>query len=285
VSAVSGSESGFIEVDGLRLRYQVRGSGPPLLLIMGLGGHLDLWRPLQETLPDFETIAFDAPGSGESSVPAIPMAMSRLARVTGGMLDALGYRRVDVLGVSIGGALAQELARQASYRVRRLVLLSTACGIGAVPGDPVALLTLANPYCLRFPGWFTSLAPAVFGGRLRTEPDLVCQVAGRWLAHSPSLWGYYSQAASLWGWSSLPWLHLLPQPTLVLTGDDDPIVPAINARLLARRIPRARLEILPGGHLLLLEQTDSIARLVREFLRENLIDRPLPTSIQGTKVG
>lgn len=259
--------AGYIEVDGFRICFNVHGSGTPLLLIMGLGGHLGLWRPFQSAMSDFETITFDTPGTGRSSIPPIPLRMSQLARVTTHLLDALGYRQVDVLGVSLGGALAQDLTRQAPHRVRRLVLVSTACGIGAIPGHPLALLNMATPYGHYSRGFFERKAAATYGGRLRREADLARQVAGQWLFRPPSVWGYFSQIAALWTWSSLPWLHLLTQPTLILSGDDDPLVPAINSRILAAQIPRARLEILPGGHLLLLEQTEWVAQIVRDFLR------------------
>ena len=264
----AGGASDFVEVDGLRIRFSVHGQGLPLLLIMGLGGHLDLWRPFQSALSDFQTITFDAPGTGGSSTPAIPLRMSQLARVTGHLLDALGYSRVDVLGVSLGGALAQELARRDSQRVRRLVLVSTACGIGGVPGNPLALLAMATPLRYYSQAFFERSAPSTYGGRLRSEEDLVRYVAGQWMSNPPSIWGYFSQLTAGLGWTSLPWLHLLTQPTLVLSGDDDPIVPAINSKILASRIPGARLEILPGGHLMLVEQTERVTALLRDFLQQ-----------------
>jgi poly(3-hydroxyalkanoate) depolymerase len=253
-------------VDGLAIRYEIHGSGTPLLLIMGLGGHLDIWRSFQSSLQDFETIAFNAPGAGSSPSPLLPLRMRQLARLTAHLLDALGYEKVDVLGVSLGGGVAQELTRQMPDRVRRLVLVATACGVGAVPGNPLVLLGMATPYRYYSRGFFERYAASTYGGRLRTEPDLVREVAGQWLSHPPSVWGYISQVSALWGWTSLPWLHRISQPTLVLTGDDDPLVPPINSKILANRIPSARLEVLPGGHLLLLEQTDRIAGLVRDFL-------------------
>jgi poly(3-hydroxyalkanoate) depolymerase len=266
----STEDAAFVEVDGHRIRYRVRGSGSPLLLIMGLGGHLDLWEPFQSAMSQFQTITFDAPGTGRSSTPTVPLRLSRLARLTSRLVDTLGYRRVDVLGVSLGGALAQELTRQAPRRVRRLVLVSTACGIGAIPGNPLALLSLATPQRYYSRSFFESRAPSIYGGRLRTDQDLVQHVAGQWLAQPPNLWGYVSQTVGLWGWTSLPWLHQITQPTLVLSGDDDPIVPAINSRILAARIPGARLEILPGGHLVMVEQTETVSHIVRNFLQQEM---------------
>jgi pimeloyl-ACP methyl ester carboxylesterase len=87
------------------------------------------------------------------------------------------------------------------------------------------------------------------------------------MGEPPSLVGYAGQVYAITGWSSFPWLHRLRQPTLVLAGDDDPIVPLVNGRILARRIPGARLEVVRGGgHLFLLEEAEAMAELVAEFL-------------------
>ena len=85
---------------------------------------------------------------------------------------------------------------------------------------------------------------------------------------APSLSGYLAQLYAIAGWTSLPWLGRLRQPTLVLAGDDDPIVPSVNGRMLARLIPDARLHVVPGGgHLFLLERPREMAALVTEFLK------------------
>ncbi|MBV9281927.1 MAG: alpha/beta fold hydrolase [Chloroflexi bacterium] len=262
----------FVDIDGLRIRFNVGARGAardgayPLLLIMGLGGHLGMWRPLQRLLGDVETITFDAPGAGASTLPAIPLRMSQHAGVVTRLLDRLGYGRVDVMGVSLGGALAQELTHQAPHRVRRLILAATAYGIGSVPGDPTALMKMALPFRYYSRCYFERQAPSMYGGRLRDEPDLVRQAAAFWSAYPPSAWGYFSQIYALWGWCSLPWLHRIEQPTLVLSGDDDPIVPLINSRILAGLIPHARLRVVRGGHLFLMERAEEVAPLIRGFL-------------------
>src|SRR5829696_6831108 len=92
-----------------------------------------------------QTITVDAPGTGGSSQYRFPRRMSGLARTMDEMLGALGYDRVDVLGVSFGGVLAQQLARQSPERVRRLVLAATGAGLGGVPGSPRVLARLATP--------------------------------------------------------------------------------------------------------------------------------------------
>jgi len=261
----------FVDVDGLRIRVSERGRGPrPLLLVPGIGTSLEIWPPLRDALGDLRTVAFDPPGTGLSSLPAFPTRLPGLARLVTGVLDALGHERVDVLGVSWGGALAQQIAHQAPRRVRRLVLAATSCGLGSIPGHPLALAAMANP--LRFHSrWFFELvAPSVYGGASRRSMLQRSDEAGLWLRRPPSLRGYAYQLLALAGWSSLPWLHRLPQPTLILTGTDDPLVPLPNARILAGRIPGARMHVVEGGgHLFLLNHAAESAAAIRAFLDES----------------
>jgi poly(3-hydroxyalkanoate) depolymerase len=259
----------FVDVDGLRLRTSVRGVGRPLLLITGLGASLDLAQPFERELTGHgvHTIGFDAPGVGQSTPYPRPRRMPGLARTVRRMLDALGYQRVDVLGVSLGGVIAQQLARQAPDRVRRLVLAATGPGLGGVPGSPRVLLALATPRRYYQPDHYRRIAGRIYGGAARRDPDALLHGSVARFIERPSMRGYLGQLYAISGWTSLPWLRTLPQPTLVLAGDDDPIVPLVNARILARCIPNARLHVVPGGgHLFLLERPAEMAALVADFL-------------------
>ena len=100
----------FVSAGGLRLRVARQGTGRPLLLVTGIGANLDVWAPFARRVTDRELVAFDPPGAGLSQRPGLPLRMSGLARVVTAMLDVLGLERVDVLGYSFGGGLAQELA-------------------------------------------------------------------------------------------------------------------------------------------------------------------------------
>jgi poly(3-hydroxyalkanoate) depolymerase len=259
-----------VDVDGVRLRVAVRGTGQPLLLLMGIGGNLEMWEPFEAALDTrlVQTITVDAPGTGGSSAYRFPRRMSGLARTMEEMLDALGYEQVDVLGVSFGGVLAQQLARQAPDRVRRLVLAATGPGLGGVPGKPWVLWKMATPRRYRQPDYFRQIAGEIYGGAARRDPDLLLHGTLARFAHAPSAGGYLAQLFAITGWTSMPWLCRLRQPTLVLAGDDDPIVPLLNGWLLNRFIPDARLHVVAGGgHLFLLERPDEIAAIVTGFLR------------------
>jgi poly(3-hydroxyalkanoate) depolymerase len=273
VSAPSpdGASIRFVDVDGVRLRTSIRGAGPPVLLITGLGASLDIAQPFERelTAEGVQAIAFDAPGVGESTAYVVPRRMRGMARTVEAMLDALGYRQVDVLGVSLGGVIAQQLAHQAPQRVRRLVLAATGPGLGGVPGNPRALLALATPRRYHQPDFYRRIAGIAYGGAARRDPDALLHGSLARFIEPPSIRGYLGQLYAISGWTSLPWLRTLRQPTLVLHGDDDPIVPLVNGRILAHCIPEARLHVVGGaGHLFLLERPTEMAAMVTRFLRE-----------------
>jgi poly(3-hydroxyoctanoate) depolymerase len=259
----------YLSAGGLRLRVARAGSGPPLLLVTGIGANLDMWAPLVRLLPDRELVAFDAPGVGLSQRPRTPVRMSRLAGIVRELMDALELERADVLGYSFGGALAQELARRAPDRVRRLVLCATGPGLGGVPPRPMAALMLATPARYYHPRLLAFTVPRIAGGHTARDPSVLARQAGARLAHPPNVLGYAYQLYAAAGWSSLPWLHRVRQPALVVAGNRDPSVPLLNSRLLAARLPNARLHVIEGGgHLFLLDEPQSAVGRIRAFLDE-----------------
>jgi poly(3-hydroxyalkanoate) depolymerase len=269
-----------VDVDGVQLRTSVRGAGSPLLVLTGIGASLELSAPFERALNPYgvQTLALDAPGTGESTRYRRPRRMPGLARTVERTLEALGYDRVDVLGVSFGGILAQQLAHQAPKRVRRLVLAATAAGVpllGGVPGSPRALLALATPRRYHSPDYYRRIAGTLYGGEARRDPDAVLHGSIARFSEAPSLGGYLGQLYAISFWTGLPWLWRLRQHTLVLVGDDDPIVPVVNGKILTRVIPHARLEIIRGGgHLFLLERPTEIAALVADFLKREEATSP-----------
>jgi pimeloyl-ACP methyl ester carboxylesterase len=149
--------------------------------------------------------------------------------------------------------------------VRRLVLAATATGSLMVPANPRVLARMLTPRRHRDAEYTRSIAGEIYGGTMRTEPERAAHVL-----HSASRLGprrgYYYQLAASTGWSSLPFLKLIRQPTLLVMGDDDPIVPVVNARIMARLLPDARLHIYQGGHIALITEADQLAPVIEDFL-------------------
>jgi poly(3-hydroxyoctanoate) depolymerase len=264
----------FVRVDGHLIRVSIRGEGRPLLLLMGLGGNIEMWDPLERALNayDIQTIAYDASGTGDSPPRLIPRRISGLARQAAHLLDALGHPYADVLGVSFGGAVAQELTLANPHRVRRLVLASTMCGLGGVPANPLALAIMATPLRYYSPAFMRLTAKTLYGPSMAAEGDLLRDQINARRARPPTLWGYLGQLTAIAGWTSLPWLHRVHSPTLVMSGDADAIVPPINARILAARVPGAELQLIRGaGHLLLMEHPEESATTIAKFLNHDRI--------------
>jgi poly(3-hydroxyoctanoate) depolymerase len=261
----------FVDVAGLRLRVGRHGHGPPLLLITGIGANLDMWGPFTRRVEDREMVAFDAPGTGLSQRPRRPLRMSGLAEIVRELMDVLALERADVLGYSFGGGLAQELARRAPDRVRRLVLCATGPGLGGVPPRPLAALMLATPARYYHPRLLALTVPHIAGGRTARDAAVRDEHAAARLGRPPDLLGYAYQLYAAAGWSSLPWLHRVKAPTLVVAGDDDPSVPLGNARVLAARLPNARVHVVKGGgHLFLLDEAESAVDPIVSFLDADL---------------
>lgn len=266
-----------VRIHGLDVHVSVRpapGRATPLLLLMGIGGNTGMWHPLRDLLgADRTTVALDVPGTGRSATPPVPLPMPLLGRMATRVLDHAGVDRADVLGVSWGGLLAQQVTIAHRARVRRVVLANTHFGMASVPATPAALRTLLSTRRYRDPAAFAE-ALADFGGGPATGADaegLRGHIAAR-LAHPPTRRGYWYQMLSISTWSSLPLLPLLRRPTLLLAGDDDPAVPAVNARIMARLLPDAELVVVPGGgHLMLFNRAAELAPVIERFLGEDHI--------------
>ena len=134
-----------MRIGGTEIYVRDVGEGPPVLLLNGIGAHVEMWRPLERALEGVRVISFDAPGTGRSETRMVPLTMHGLARLAVRLLDELEVVQADVVGYSFGGALAQEVAVQARDRLRRLVLAATFPGWGGVPGHLTAMLSLMTP--------------------------------------------------------------------------------------------------------------------------------------------
>jgi poly(3-hydroxyalkanoate) depolymerase len=255
-----------VAVRPARRRLRGRPSATPLLLLNGIGASLELLQPFVDALdPAIEVIRFDVPGVGGSPLPATPYRFTGLCRLIGQLLTELGHDSADVLGISWGGAVAQHFAAVQAPRCRRLVLVSTATGMLMVPARPSVLAHMATPRRYTDRGYLASVAGDLYGGSARTDPGRVA-AAMHTDNRVGSTAGYLYQLAAGLGWTSVPFLPLIRQPTLIVAGDDDPIIPLANARLMRRLIPDSRLHVFPGGHLGLVTEATELAPVISEFL-------------------
>lgn len=269
VRLVTSSEraTSFVRVGPTHVRVRRHGSGPPLLMLMGIGGNLEMWDPLIPHLRDRELLMFDFPGTGSSGLSWAPPTMVGNAWFLRGLIRELGHHRVDVLGYSWGGILAQHLTLQHPRTVRRLVLAATTFGLGAIPPRPLVGYRMMTPKRYYSRPYFSKIAPDLYGGRYRLDPDLVNADIRRRVGRPPSPYGYATQLMALVGYSTLPLLPFTRPRTLILAGDDDPIAPVFNAKVMARLIRRCELRVVRGGgHMLLFDSPDVTAPVIAEFL-------------------
>lgn len=268
------AENHDVIVGGRTLRVVVRpasGPGPrrtPLLICNGIGAATDVLDPLVDALPaNLDVIRFDPPGIGGSAMPSLPYHLTWMAHRLGQVLTRMGVREVDVMGFSWGGMLAQQFALSRRRRLRRLVLAATGTGALMIPASPRVVAAMSTPRRHQDPDYIGSVASKVYGGSMRDRPELAAQVLGSGERRGP-MRGYYYQLLALSGWTSLPMLGSIRAPTLILAGDDDPIVPNGNARLLQRGIRGSRLETYHGGHLELLVEPQRFVPMIDRFLTE-----------------
>lgn len=259
-----------IMVGGRSLRVGTSHGRPgslPLLFFNGIGANLELVRGFADTMGTLGIgiVIFDVPGTGGSEARRSPYRLSWLAKLANETLDCLGIEgQVDVGGVSWGGAIAQEFTHRYPARVCRLVLAATSAGAVSVPGNVSALIKMLDFRRYADADYMAKIAGELYGGKLRTNPRLLTRYIA--LLHSPKGPGYYLQLLAIAGWTSAHWLRSLKQPTIVMMGTQDPIVPAINGRLLAKLIPDARLVTIADGHLFLVTSTAECAPIIANFL-------------------
>ena len=259
----------YTDNDGVRIYWEEDGSGPPLLLIMGLGYSLDMWYRLRPKLaPRYRVIAFDNRGVGRSDVPEPPYTIPDMARDAATVLDAAGVERSHVIGASMGGVIAQELTLSHPDRVVSLVLGCTACGgPDAVAAAPEVLELLAARSGMTPEEGVRAMVPYIYDAS--TAPELIEQDIEMRMRRYPTAKGYLGQLHAVVGYETYDRLSQIDVPTLILHGTSDQLVPPGNAHDLARRIPHARLVMLEGAsHLFFTEKEQEAADEILGFLAE-----------------
>jgi pimeloyl-ACP methyl ester carboxylesterase len=251
----------------VRIAWEESGSGWPVLLIHGLGYARWGWEPLVPPLSErYRVISFDNRGIGASSVPPGPYTAAEMASDAVAVLDAAGIDRAHVVGTSLGGMIAQELALGAPDRVDRLVLLSTTPG--AATGHPMPTVTVqlfAEAASLPADVALRRFVENALGPE--PDPELTERILAHRLAAPQDPAGWAAQAAAGTTFEAGDRVGDLAAPTLVLTGTADNVVDHRNSEVLAGLIPDARLELIEGaGHLVFWERPRQVAELIIGFL-------------------
>ena len=234
----------------------------PLIFFNGIGANLELALGLGDMMPDREILTFDMPGIGGSKpalLPYLPWQMARVARI---LCDRRGWDELDVMGVSWGGAMAQQFAFQYRKRVKRLVLCATTAGVTMVPGHPEAILKMRDPRRYTDPAYMRANFSTLYG-----DDDKEGANSHAMKLKPPHPRGYTYQLLAMAGWSSLPFIRFLKMPALVLMGDRDRIVPLANGHILNTCLPNSRLHVIKdGGHLFLVTKSEETLPVITDFL-------------------
>ena len=236
----------------------------PLLFFNGIGANIEAMAPMADMIDDRDFLTFDMPGVGGSPEPVVPYNAWLMSRIAAQLLDRYNMPMVDVMGVSWGGAMAQQFTLQNGARVNRLILAATTAGMLMIPGNPKALMKMADPRRYIDPDYMAKHFKTLYGGATDGKEGHIGRIT------PPTKTGYFYQLLAMMGWTSAPFLPFMKQDTLIMMGGDDQIVPIANGHFLKMLIPNAELyEIPDGGHLFLLSHAEESVVQIKAFL-----DRP-----------
>jgi 3-oxoadipate enol-lactonase len=256
----------FVENKGARIYWDEQGSGEPLLLIMGLSYPSYMWHRSRPILAKrFRTLALDNRGVGQSDAPPGVYSMALMASDAAAVLDAAGIESVHVFGVSMGGMIAQEFALQYPHRVRSLILGCTAAGgPHAVQAEPEALQALLRRDVAPEESK-EAIIPFIYDAatpRERIDEDMAIRM--KWY---PTAQGYRGQLQGIFGWEAYSRIAQITVPTLVIHGQNDRLVPPANSRLIAEKMPGAKVVLIPNAsHIFETDQPAAARQAILEFL-------------------
>ncbi len=257
----------LVENQGSRIYWDEQGAGEPVLLIMGLAYTSDMWYRMRPGLASrYRTIALDNRGVGRSDVPLGPYSLALMASDARAVLDAAGVESAHIFGVSMGGMIAQEFALQYPKRVRSLILGCTAAGgPTAVRAERAATDLLLARSKMTPEEAAEAIVPFIYDRttpRPRIDEDLA--VRRPWY---PRPEAYIAQLGAILAWESYSRLSTIRVPALVIHGESDRLVPPGNGRLIAERIPGAKLVMIPqASHLFVTDQPEAADNAVQTFL-------------------
>jgi 3-oxoadipate enol-lactonase len=258
-------------VQGINFYYEIHGSGYPLVLIRGLGSNADHWYcQVPAFSSHYSVVVFDNRGIGRSDIPDLPFTISTMADDAVGLMDSLGIRRAHILGISMGGMIAQEIALKYGRRVNGLILACTHCGgKQAVQPDPAIIKDLSGSLFAGTEEAVQKGLKCLFSERtIKKTPSVVQRYGEVSKRFPPAAQVLINQLKAIQGHDTWKDLVSIQNPTLVLVGNEDVLVPVENSKILAERIPNAQLRVIEGGgHQFLIEQPDAFNNAVLEFLK------------------
>lgn len=264
------SDEQKVSVFGHRIRVAIRPAvgerTSTVVIVNGIGSRLDTLDTLVAHMgPSLEVIRFDPPGVGGSWSWGVPYGIPHVAAAVTAILDRLDRRDpVDLIGYSWGGLVAQQVALQSARRIRRLILLSTNTGVLSVPGSMQSMAMMFNPLMAQISHADDKSIGRIYGGLARQRPSDVRRLLKADLESHAQ--GLMLQLLAAMTWTTLPMAWYIWQPTMVLAGTDDPMVPLCNARILADQIPDGRLYTHDGGHLDALLDPERFGPMMSRFL-------------------
>jgi len=264
-----------LEANGIQLYYEVHGDGEPLLLIAGAGYGSWMWfKQIPELSRHFKVITFDNRGTGGSDKPDVEYSIQMLAQDTIGLLDALNLQKAYVLGISLGGFIAQELALSYPQRVAKLILCSTSFG------GPNMVLPSSEVLQFMIHGaggpeenFRRGLELAFSAAYLQKNPKEIEYICAHLQTNPQPRYAYLRQLMAPACFNAEGRLGQIKSPTLVMAGAEDKAVPAENSRRLAAKIKAAKLIIFErAGHLFCIERAQEANKAIIEFLRGGKVD-------------
>jgi pimeloyl-ACP methyl ester carboxylesterase len=260
-----------VKCNDINICYEVQGKGFPLVMIMGLSANMDWWDPklIEETSKKYKIAIFDNRGAGRTDAPKIDYSIKMFADDTAKLMDNLKIQKAHILGISMGGMIAQEFALTYPQRVEKLVLCSTSCGgTKSVPPGPKVLSLLMGGAAKTPEDIVKNTIPVLFTEDfIKSNPAFIKVVTERLMKAPIGLDAYTRQVKAIMAWDTYARLPKIKAPTLVMHGKKDILIPPENAKILAERIPGAKVAYFEkSAHALFSQETDKVISTLLQFL-------------------
>jgi pimeloyl-ACP methyl ester carboxylesterase len=265
-------KTGKVKVNDINMYYEIHGDGFPLVMIMGLAANVDWWPPefLEEIPKEFKTIIFDNRGAGRTDKPDIEYSIKIFADDTVGLMDALNIKKAHLLGISMGGMIAQEIVLNYPERVEKLVLCATHCG-GAkyiLPSPEIMEILMKGTEGMTPEEGTELMISLIFTEDfIKNNPDYIERTRENILKEYIPDFSYQRQIGAAMKFNSGRRLKKVKTPTLIVQGRKDVLVQPQNADLLAKLIPGSRVAYFDNsGHAVHSQETEIVNKTILEFL-------------------